>query len=132
MGGMTLNTKISYLYRDASNYKQHNEVVVFGTFTEFQIDTIMDCLEGGEYFIPKQVGLPEERFSKWTEDDHCWFELKRDGFEVIDMEPNVNMTSEEMVGRFMEAKGNWKENEHDKEYAGRFEQSFICSAGKVG
>lgn len=105
-----MNTKISYLYRDASNYKQHNEVVVFGTFTEYQIDAIMDCLDKGEYFIPKQVGLPEERFGEWTEDDHCWFELGRNGFEETVMEPNVDMTSDEMVGRFMEAKGNWKED----------------------
>jgi len=131
---MTVNTKINYLYRDAHNYKQHNEVVVFGTFTEYQIDIIMDCLDGGEYFIPKQVGLPEERFDKWTEDDHCWFELERDGFEATDMEPNVDLTCEEMIRRFMDAKGNWKENEneHGEEYVRRFEQSSVRPAGEVG
>ena len=105
-----MNTRISYLYRDASNYKMPNDAVIYGTITEHQIDVIMDCLDGGEYFIPKQIGLPEERFGEWTEDDLCWFELERDGFNVTDMEPNVDMTSDEMVRRFIEAKGNWKED----------------------
>lgn len=52
------NTRISYLYRDASNYKQHNEVVVPGTFTQEQIEAIIGCLDAGEYFIPVQVGFP--------------------------------------------------------------------------
>lgn len=56
-----MNTRISYLYRDASNYKQHNEVTVPGTFSEEQIDVIIGCLDLGEYFIPKQIGFPEKR-----------------------------------------------------------------------
>lgn len=49
------NTRISYLYRDASNYKRPNEVIVQGTFTSKQIDTIISCLDEGEYFIPDQI-----------------------------------------------------------------------------
>ena len=29
-----MNTKIEYLYRDASNYKKINQVIVSGTFDE--------------------------------------------------------------------------------------------------
>lgn len=54
-----MNTCISYLYRDACNYKIHNEVIINGVLTSAQIDSIMDCLLDGEYFIPSQVGLPE-------------------------------------------------------------------------
>lgn len=118
-----MNTKISYLYRDASNYKMPNETIILGPITEHQIDIIMDCLECGENFIPSQVGLPEERFGEWTEDDHCWFELQRCGFEATGEEPVVNMTVDELVGKFLEAKGKWKEyiNEHGEEYNRRFE-----------
>ena len=31
-----MNTKISYLYRDADNYKMPNECVIAGTLTAFQ------------------------------------------------------------------------------------------------
>lgn len=110
-----MNTRISYLYRDASNYKVPNEVVVAGSITEHQIDIIMGCLDGGEFFIPGQVGLPENRFDKWTRDDHCWFELQKDGFAAADEVPDTYMTVDELVGAFLAAKGNWKENadEHD-------------------
>ncbi len=57
-----MNTKISYLYRDADNYKMHNKCVIAGTLTTEQARTIKDSCEMGEYFIPRQVGLPERRF----------------------------------------------------------------------
>ncbi len=129
-----MNTKISYLYRDGSNYKMPNEAVIAGIITKQQIAVIMNCLDCGEYFIPGQVGLPEKRFGEWTEDDHCWFELGMDGFETTEAEPDVDITSDEMVEKFLEAKGNWKENEngHGEEYARRFEQSLVCIVGKTG
>ena len=39
-----MNTKIEYLYRDASNYKKINQVIVSGTFDEAQKESIRDCL----------------------------------------------------------------------------------------
>lgn len=106
-----MNTRISYLYRDASNYKQHNEVTIPGTFTEEQIDTIIGCLELGEYFIPKQIGFPEKRFEKITDDDHCWFELSRDCFEETDAEPDIEILPDEVVRRFEVAYRNWDTSE---------------------
>lgn len=106
-----MNTKISYLYRDASNYKQHNEVIVHGTFTEEQIDTIIECLDSGEHFIPKQIGFPKKRFEEITEDDHCWFELSRDCFEETDAEADIEMSPEEVVARFVETAGEWDDSE---------------------
>src|SRR5699024_10207670 len=85
-GGVEMNTRITYLYRDASNWKKYNEVVVSGTFTADQVSEIVGCLNDGEYFIPKQVGFPEIRFEKITEDDHCWFELCENDFEVVEAE----------------------------------------------
>ena len=103
-----MNTIINYQYRDASNWKQHNEAIVQGTLTEEQIDTIINCLEDGEYFIPRQIGLPEIRFAEICEDDHCWFELDRAGFEITERCPTVQLTAKEVVGRFLEARNNWE------------------------
>lgn len=110
-----MNTRISYLYRDASNYKQHNEVIVPGTFTLEQIETIIGCLDAGEYFIPDQIGFPEERFGSITEDDHCWFELNKAGFEETDAVASIDMSPDEVVAKFLEAKGNWDDS---KEFGG--------------
>lgn len=104
-----INTRISYLYRDAGNYKVHNEVVVAGLVSVYDIDIIMDCLYDGEYFIPSQVGLPEKRFGELTEDDHCWFELSKDGFELTEDEPDVDFSIRELTARFMESKDNWND-----------------------
>lgn len=106
-----MNTRISYLYRDAGNYKRWNEAVVEGIITLEQIDSIMGCLDCGEYFIPKQVGLPETRFGEVTSDDHCWFELSRDGFSQTDEEADTGMDVGELVRAFLEAVGKWDDSE---------------------
>lgn len=82
-----MNTKMYYLYRDASNYKKSNEVVLEGEFTEEDVDRIMATLQDGMYFIPENVGLDCERFVDWTEDDHPYCELYRDDFELTDEKP---------------------------------------------
>ena len=80
-----MNTKISYLYRDADNYKKVNECVIAGALTAEQICAIKDCCDMGEYFIPSQVGLPERRFDRYDPAvDHCWFELDEDSFSGND------------------------------------------------
>lgn len=105
------NTKISYLYRDASNYKNRNEAVISGPITEEQKNIIMDCLDGREFFIPSQVGLPEERFEDETEDDHCWFELDANSFSETDLKADVDLTVEQLVNNFVAAKGNWDDSQ---------------------
>lgn len=101
-----MNTKIVYLYRDASNYKVLNKAVIRGELSEEDQKTILSCLEDGEYFIPSQVGLDEERFGSWTEDDHCWFELEPGFAEPTNAAPG-NLTCEQLVSNFLAAKGNW-------------------------
>ncbi len=105
------NTHISYLYRDACNYKVHNEAIIRGELSAQQIDVIMGCLNDGEYFIPSQVELPEERFGSFTEDDHCWFELTRGGFSSVKEDATVDISADELVKRFMKAKNNWHDDE---------------------
>lgn len=102
-----MNTKISYLYRDASNYKIQNECIVRGLLTDAQIKAILDCCEAGD-FIPSQVGLPERRFSRFDpQEDHCWFELDGTGFEPTDAEADVDLSVEELVSNFLSKKGRW-------------------------
>mgnify|MGYP003366824379 CR=1 FL=1 len=103
------NTRISYLYRDAANYKKHNEVIIPGTFTEEQIHTIIDCLQGGEHFIPSEVNLPEIRFGDRTEADHPWFELSKDGFEETEAKANCYISPEDLVKLFLERKKAWQD-----------------------
>lgn len=104
-----MNTKIEYLYRNASNYKVQNQCIIQGALTETQMEAILDCLDSGEFFIPSQVGLPEKRFDKITEDDHPWFELNEDGFSLTDEPATVDMTAEKLVEEFKEAAGNWND-----------------------
>ena len=51
-----MNTKICYLYRDAGNYKVHNECVIQGELSKEQIQSILDCCDMGEYFIQDRSG----------------------------------------------------------------------------
>lgn len=103
-----MNTRISYLYRDASNYKVPNECIVRGLLTDEQTKAILDCLDGDD-FIPSQVGLPERRFDRFDpEEDTCWFELYESGFAPTDAEATVDLSVEELVSRFLSKKNHWE------------------------
>ena len=71
------NTRINYLYRDASNYKKYNEVIIPGTFTEEQIHTFELSEDGFEeteakatcYISPEYlVELFLERKKAWQDE----------------------------------------------------------------
>lgn len=102
------NTRIEYLYRDASNYKCYKEFVVQGTFSSDEILEILRCLDMGEYFIPAQVGMPGDIDWEWSDqDDHPWFELSPFGFHETDEMP-CGMSAAELLDNFRKAKNNWK------------------------
>ena len=52
-----MNTRIEYMYRDASNYKAYGEAVLRGTISESEKGAIGKALYDGEFFIPEAVGL---------------------------------------------------------------------------
>ena len=113
------NTKINYLYRDANNFKVHNEAVIEGLLTEQQMDDIINCLDEGEYFVPSAVSLPECKFDKYDpEADHPWFELYRDGFETTNNAPTVNVTAEELYQLFKKCDCHWKAIAGEKDEEG--------------
>lgn len=104
-----INTRIDYLYRDASNYKQPNTAIVSGAISEEQRRTIMDCLDEEEYFIPHLVGLPEIRFDSYSMmDDHRWFELQDSAFSDTEESPTVEISAEELVKAFQSRKDRWR------------------------
>ena len=90
IGGEGPNTKISYMYRDASNYKAGIEIVAEGKITPKEVQTLKDNLNDGEFFVPSMVGLPDlqERMSTPIgEDDHPYHE--------IDPERDIEYTRED-------------------------------------
>lgn len=114
-----MNTNISYLYRDADNYKMFNKCVITGTLTAKQTRTIKDCCDMGEYFIPRQVGLPERRFDRYEPAvDHCWFELDEDSFSEMTEPPTVALAATELVSRFEECRNNWTDEAYTPQMGG--------------
>ena len=114
-----MNTKFLYLYRDANNYKRHNECIISGALTAKQIRTIRDCCVTGEYFIPIQVGLPERRFARYDpEADHCWFELDEASFEETTEPTTIALTAAELVRRFEASRDNWHDEGYTSEMGG--------------
>jgi hypothetical protein len=71
------NIRLVYLYRDASNFKQHGEVILSNEsqLTVEEIDTqVRALLSDGLFFIARQLQLEERFFAVVNEDDHPWHE----------------------------------------------------------
>jgi hypothetical protein len=72
------NIRFAYMYRDASNYKQHGEAI-FSNETHLPSDEIekqiRSYLNEGEFFIARQVHLEERFFEVLYDDDHPWHEF---------------------------------------------------------
>jgi hypothetical protein len=74
---MTNNIRFVYMYRDASNYKQHGEVILPNETqrTVEEVDKqIHSLLSDGLFFIARQVQVEERFFAVVSEDDHPWHE----------------------------------------------------------
>ena len=75
---MTNNIRFVYMYRDASNYKQHGEVILSNETqrTVEEVDKqIRSLLSDGLFFIARQVQVEERFFDVVSEDDHPWHEF---------------------------------------------------------
>jgi hypothetical protein len=101
-------TVIPYLYRDAANHKQSNEIVLEGELSSTEIAAIESKLSDGEYFIPGDlVGLGIEELQPRSigypsEEDHVYHELELDSLEVQATVPEgtVVHSKEEFVKAF--------------------------------
>jgi hypothetical protein len=71
------NIRFAYMYRDASNYKQHGEVI-FSNEKQLPVDEIeqqiRSLLSDGLFFIARQVHVEERFFDVVSHDDHPWHE----------------------------------------------------------
>ena len=113
------NTKIEYLYRDASNYKVYASEVLKGELTFVQKDFLKSDTQDG--FIPSQVGLrnlqgelmaldsdnDSDSYDPFgAGDDHVFHEL--DEVKDTDEEPTLKMTALEFYKKVAKAsKGGW-------------------------
>lgn len=72
-----MNTRVEYLYRDGSNYKQWGAVVFRGECDGSLNRRLFAALDREEFFIAHQVRLPELFFDDRAlyADDHCWHEM---------------------------------------------------------
>ena len=97
-----MNTLIHYLYRDASNYKAHHEIVVRGKITFAEV---APYLESGEFFIPSQIGLPDlqSQLGQPTDDDHVWHHLTPEDFTPTPEPPTVKLTARGLRTRLRRA-----------------------------
>ncbi len=71
------NIRFVYMYRDASNYKQHGEIILSNETqrTVEEVNTqIHSFLSDGLFFIAQQVQIEERFFDVVSEDDHPWHE----------------------------------------------------------
>lgn len=72
------NIRVAYLYRDASNYKQHGEVI-FSNEKQLAVDEIekqiRSFLSDGLFFIAQQMHVEERFFDVVSDDDHPWHEV---------------------------------------------------------
>lgn len=97
-----LNTELSYTYRDSSNYKQCETLILVGKISQINIEIIISKLIDGQFFIPEQVGLSalQKRFAVLNTDDHPYHELLRENIRLVESEPTTMLTIDELVERF--------------------------------
>ena len=53
-----MNTEIGIEYRNANNDKSSTSFVLLGQFTKEQFEMIPQLMHEGEFFVPREIGLP--------------------------------------------------------------------------
>lgn len=101
-----MNTRITYLYRDADNFKESESVVVSGVV---RLSDLQPFLAEGLYFCPADVHLPHpgEKLTGGTfpgRSDDPWCELEADDF-VYTMADATRGTAADLIAAFRVASG---------------------------
>ena len=101
-----------YCYRDASNYRAHEQVLLEGTVSPAIEDALRSTLIDRTWFVAEGVGLPTlyNRLQQYsggsTADDHSWHEfvrLRAATAQEINSLPQVGSV-EQLFKRFVEAR----------------------------
>lgn len=115
------NSAFFYQYRDASNYKQSDEVIFAGEPTEALAKALLTACEGGEYFLAEQVGLESQRakFDSHFDDDHIWHEIDpREPLRPTRATPTDDRSIAEFVAEFVAAgQEGWDEDAAEERLA---------------
>lgn len=108
-------TCFDYLYRDSGNNKIHGTLLLYGTIQPEDVSEFQGYLNGGEWFIPEQVGVPPlyekllELSGGVTDEDTPFHEF--DCFReptVEDISSNrISCSAKVLVDRFKYAAGRW-------------------------
>jgi hypothetical protein len=93
-----MNTSITYQYRDASNYKEFDTVIISGLLS---INDIEEYLYDKEFFIPSEIGLKDLQPDNLNQDDHIWHEILE--ISHTHDKPTVNITAEKIISNFRKA-----------------------------
>ena len=113
-----MNTQVTYLYRDAANYKSSRVVVLEGELTRKEQLQVLTARHEGLWFIPSQVGLDDlqaQLTSFPDPDDHVWHEL----LEVTSVAVAADLelpTAQEFLQQMLAAKDKWKVKETAEKY----------------
>ncbi len=107
------NTEISYMYRDADNYKVGRNVVLAGALTLDQAIAMVAALDERQWFVPSKTGLDDIQSdfvagAEWDEQsDHPFHELT--GIAITDRDSFGDVSARELHDRFLVA--DWKKGE---------------------
>jgi hypothetical protein len=95
-----MNSIVEYMYRDAGNNKQWEEIVVSGGLC---LGDLQPYLVDGLWFVPEEVGLMplQPQFTDYpNRDDHPWHEL-------VDVRPTEKepgwIEAEALIQKFRDA-----------------------------
>ena len=116
-----MNTKFSYMYRDAGNWKSFYSVVFEGEISDAQLKHFAEITEGNEYFIPRAIGLSggvlADEDGYVPDFDHYWCEHDfSDSFETVNEKPDVfwvdgkpvTVTINDFLNVFEYCNGRWE------------------------
>lgn len=97
-----MNIKLSYLYRDGSNYKQYGSVV-FANPNNIPFETVKQIVTSnlidGEYFVTQDWSVPELFFDDKNEDDHQWHEFE--SLEITNEPAFSNLFIEQLLDKIL-------------------------------
>lgn len=98
-------TAFSYMYRDASNYKQYATVVFAGRPDPRLVERAQANLEDGDKFLAEQIGLDNlrERWGSHYDDDHAWHEIGDDTLSAALEESRRRPTDPRTIDEFLAA-----------------------------
>lgn len=101
-----MNIRLSYLYRDYSNYKNFNEVIFSNSANAlFEVinSVIQKRLIEGQWFYASEWQLPDLHFENWDIDDDHFLH------EFVSLEETIELTTAQIdISDFLEIVKNAK------------------------